>query len=42
MICGSAWLLKDASALLSARGFTVPPYIGEPGYYVIERAFVER
>ncbi|MCC8987494.1 MAG: ferredoxin--NADP reductase [Candidatus Contendobacter sp.] len=42
MICGSAWLLKDASALLNARGFTVSPHIGEPGHYVIERAFVER
>ena len=42
MICGSAWLLKDASALLDARGFTVSPHIGEPGHYVIERAFVER
>ncbi len=42
MICGSAWLLKDTSALLNARGFTVSPHIGEPGHYVIERAFVER
>ena len=42
MICGNAWLLKDASALLNARGFTVSPHIGEPGDYVIERAFVER
>ena len=42
MICGSPALLKDASALLNRRGFTISPHIGEPGHYVIERAFVEK
>jgi ferredoxin/flavodoxin---NADP+ reductase len=28
--------------LLDSRGFKVSPHIGEPGDYVIERAFVER
>jgi ferredoxin--NADP+ reductase len=27
--------------LLDARGFKISPRIGEPGDYVIERAFVE-
>ena len=42
MICGSPGLLKDACALLNVRGFTLSPHIGEPGHYVIERAFVEK
>jgi len=42
MICGSPALLKDACALLNARGFHISPHIGEPGHYVIERAFVEK
>ena len=42
MICGSAHMLKDLSALLDARGFVVSPNIGTPGDYVIERAFVEK
>jgi ferredoxin/flavodoxin---NADP+ reductase len=42
MICGSASVLKDASALLDSRGFKVSPHIGVPGDYVIERAFVEK
>ena len=42
MICGSPGLLKDTCALLNARGFTVSPHIGEPGDYVIERAFAEQ
>lgn len=42
MICGSPGLLKDACALLNARGFVISPHVGEPGHYVIERAFVER
>jgi ferredoxin--NADP+ reductase len=42
MICGSPALLKDTCALLDAQGFTLSPHIGEPGDYVIERAFVER
>lgn len=42
MICGSPSMLSDLSALLDARGFTISPHIGEPGDYVIERAFVEK
>lgn len=42
MICGSPGLLKDACALLNARRFVISPHVGEPGHYVIERAFVER
>ncbi len=42
MICGSSWMLKDTCVLLNARGFTLSPRAGEPGDYVIERAFVER
>lgn len=42
MLCGSPGMLKDCSALLDARGFAVASRIGEPGHYVIERAFVEK
>jgi ferredoxin/flavodoxin---NADP+ reductase len=42
MICGGPYMLKDLSALLDARGFEISPHIGEPGDYVIERAFVEK
>jgi ferredoxin/flavodoxin---NADP+ reductase len=42
MVCGSAAMLADVSALLEARGFVISPHIGEPGDYVIERAFVTR
>lgn len=42
MICGSAAMLKDTAALLDRLGFRVSPHTGEPGDYVIERAFVER
>jgi ferredoxin--NADP+ reductase len=42
MICGSPAMLKDLRALLDARGFTISPHTGEPGDYVIERAFVEK
>ena len=42
MICGSPQMLKDSVALLDARGFIVSPRVGEPGDYVIERAFVEK
>ena len=42
MVCGSPAMLKDVSALLDARGFEISPRVGEPGDYVIERAFVER
>ena len=42
MICGSPSMLKDTSDILDRRGFKVSPSIGEPGDYVIERAFVEK
>lgn len=42
MICGSAAMLRDLSDLLDARGFEISPGQGEPGDYVIERAFAER
>ena len=40
MICGSAAMLQDISSLLDQRGLECSPRIGEPGDYVIERAFV--
>lgn len=42
MICGSPAMLDDISKLLNARGFTISPGVGQPGDYVIERAFVEK
>jgi ferredoxin/flavodoxin---NADP+ reductase len=42
MVCGSPALLSDLGALLDARGFGISPHTGEPGDYVIERAFVTR
>lgn len=42
MICGSPAMLADLSTLLDGRGFEISPGVGEPGDYVIERAFVER
>jgi len=42
MVCGSPALLADVCGLLDARGFTISPRTGEPGDYVIERAFVTR
>ncbi|MBB5018703.1 ferredoxin--NADP+ reductase [Chitinivorax tropicus] len=42
MICGSPSMLKDTCAMLDSRGFKVSPRVGEPGDYVIERAFVEK
>jgi ferredoxin/flavodoxin---NADP+ reductase len=42
MVCGSQIMLKDTCALLDETGFVVSPRIGEPGDYVIERAFVEK
>ncbi len=37
-----ALLVIDTCALLNARGFAISPHIGEPGHYVIERAFVKK
>jgi ferredoxin--NADP+ reductase len=42
MVCGSPGMLNDTRGLLDRRGFVMSPHIGEPGDYVIERAFVER
>ena len=42
MVCGSPAMLKDTCTLLDSWGFTLSPHIGEPGDYVIERAFVDR
>ncbi len=42
MVCGSPAMLEDTCVLLNERGFTISPQIGEPGDYVIERAFVTR
>jgi ferredoxin--NADP+ reductase len=42
MICGSAAMLKDLSDILDRRGFVASPRVGEPGDYVIERAFVDK
>ena len=42
MVCGSPAMLSDTARLLDARGFHISPRSGEPGDYVIERAFVTR
>jgi ferredoxin--NADP+ reductase len=42
MVCGSPEMLADVSRFLEERGFERSPSIGEPGDYVIERAFVAR
>jgi ferredoxin/flavodoxin---NADP+ reductase len=42
MVCGSPGMLADTRHLLDSRGFAISAHIGEPGDYVIERAFVER
>jgi ferredoxin/flavodoxin---NADP+ reductase len=42
MVCGSPGMLSDTRALLDAHGFQISPHIGEPGDYVIERAFVAK
>ncbi|MDR3411670.1 MAG: ferredoxin--NADP reductase [Formivibrio sp.] len=42
MLCGSPAMLADTAALLDRHGFKASARIGEPGDYVIERAFVEK
>jgi ferredoxin--NADP+ reductase len=42
MVCGSPGMLDDMSRLLNSRGFKISEQIGEPGDYVVERAFVQR
>lgn len=41
MLCGSAAMLSDLRAILDARGFVEGNH-GEPGDYVIEKAFVDK
>lgn len=42
MICGSPSMLDETSAVLDSFGLTVSPRMGDPGDYLIERAFVEK
>jgi ferredoxin/flavodoxin---NADP+ reductase len=42
MVCGNPNMLTDVCALLENRGFRLSPRIGEPGDFVIERAFVDK
>jgi ferredoxin--NADP+ reductase len=42
MVCGSPQMLADTCALLDSSGFAMSNHIGDPGDYVIERAFVQR
>lgn len=42
MLCGSPHMLADVSEMLNKRGFVVSAGVGEPGDYVIERAFVDK
>ena len=42
MICGSPGMLDDTAALLDQHGLKISARMGEPGDYVIERAFVEK
>jgi ferredoxin/flavodoxin---NADP+ reductase len=41
MMCGSPAMLEELRAMFEARGFTEGSH-GEPGHFVIEKAFVER
>ena len=42
MLCGSPHMLADVSGMLDSLGFKVSPGTGQPGDYVVERAFVEK
>ena len=42
MVCGGPSMLNDTCALLEQRGFIGSKRSGDPGHYVIERAFVEK
>jgi len=42
MICGNPSMLTEISSILDQRGFSISSGVGEPGDYVIERAFVEK
>jgi ferredoxin/flavodoxin---NADP+ reductase len=41
MICGSPALVHDTRVLLSGKGFIEGSH-GEPGQFVVEKAFAER
>ncbi len=41
MLCGSPAMLADLRAILEAKGFEEGNH-GEPGDYVIEKAFVDK
>jgi hypothetical protein len=40
MVCGGPAMLSDTCAMLNLSDFSLSTCIGEPGDYVIERAFV--
>lgn len=42
MLCGSPAMLDELTGMLDAMGFAASAQQGEPGDYVIERAFVEK
>ena len=42
MICGSPSMLTDTSSVLDDFGLKASPRMGDPGHYLIERAFVEK
>lgn len=42
MLCGSPAMLADVGGMLDKRGFVVSPGVGQPGDYVVERAFVDK
>jgi len=42
MICGSPSMLDETCAVLDGFGLQISPRMGEPGDYLIERAFVEK
>ncbi|MEH6669567.1 ferredoxin--NADP reductase [Halopseudomonas sp.] len=42
MMCGSPAMLEELTGMLDRMGFSASPQQGEPGDYVIERAFVEK
>jgi ferredoxin--NADP+ reductase len=42
MLCGSSAMLRDTREALDRLGFQASAGLGQPGAYLIERAFVER
>jgi ferredoxin-NADP reductase len=42
MICGSPSMLAETSEVLDSFGLKASPRMGDPGHYLIERAFVEK